>query len=139
MNNLILIEDNDLSRTYELTSGEHVIITLDEDYREILVESYDGEYIGKIELDCDHDYDPTCKIVWMYLDGQNGRYLHKGIGREALKFLKEYSGCQIITEDDNGIKRDDGSHLTGDAPVFVNKMRKEGIIAKSIDDISGPD
>ena len=134
MNNLILIEDNDLSRTYELTNGDRVVITLDEEYREILVETYGGENIGKIELDCDHDYDPKCKIVWMYLDGQNGRYLHKGIGREALKFQKEYSDCKIITEDDDGIKRDDGSHLTGDAPVFVNKMRKEGIIEKSIDD-----
>jgi hypothetical protein len=42
--------------------------------------------------------------------------------------VKELSNLPIIANDHDGVRRDDGSHLTGDAPAFVQKMREEGLI-----------
>ena len=50
-------------------------------------------------------------------------YKHKGIGREALVFFKEVSGGTIVAEDDDGIQKNDGSHLTGDAPLIHHQKK----------------
>lgn len=67
-------------------------------------------------------------ITWMYLDLKERSYRHKGIGREALKYHQEIYGLPITASDNDGLRKDDGSHLTGDAPYFVEKMRDECII-----------
>ncbi len=66
----------------------------------------------------------------MTLDLIDSSYKRKGIGRESLKFFKEITGTQIVASENDGIRKDDGSHLTGDAPVFVSKMQEEGIIER---------
>jgi hypothetical protein len=45
-----------------------------------------------------------------------------------LKFFKEFYAMPITASYNDGLSKTDGSHLTGDAPYFVEKMRDEGII-----------
>lgn len=58
----------------------------------------------------------------------NPKYRRKGIGREALKFHKEYFARKIFAQQPDGQTYDDGRHLTGDGPSFVAKMQEEGIV-----------
>jgi hypothetical protein len=71
------------------------------------------------------------KLAWAFLDKLDGQYLHQGIGRQILKLVWERYRMPIIAEDDDGIQKDDGSHLTGDAPAFIARMREEGLIERS--------
>ncbi len=124
---LRIILDEGNTRKYELESGEIVQIEIDEDINEVTVTNFNSEEIGSVEFRYFVDED-IYKLSWMYLDKLDGRYLRQGIGRECVRFFKEFFGCIIIAEHHDGIKRDDGSHLTGDAPAFVEKLRIEKLI-----------
>ena len=88
--------------------------------------------IGEIQLSLVDDglpgNPPSYYLTWMYMDLKDNSYKHQGIAREALKFFKEFYGLPITASYNDGLKKADGSHLTGDAPHFVSKMRDEGII-----------
>ena len=64
----------------------------------------------------------------MFLEGPDGsrKYLQQGIGRAI---IEEVGSCDIpiVFTRNDGIKRDDGSHLTGDGPSFATKMVSEGL------------
>lgn len=123
---------------FSIRDGRKVVIILDEGGHEISVKDTDGKDIGSIKLDCiEFDHGDRYKITWMYLDKQEGAYLHQGIGRECLRLHKEAFDAPIEASDNDGIRKPDGSHLTGDAPGFVSKMREEGFVIRSFDDYSG--
>lgn len=64
------------------------------------------------------------KIIGLNLEKCKGQ----GIGRACLQYHTEIYGCSIVAGDDTGTTSDDGSHLTGDGPGFIEKMRDEGIV-----------
>jgi len=115
---------------YTLPSGEVVTISIDVGGTEICVRNSRGEQIGRIELDSRED--PRGReeffLTWAYLDMKGEQYKRQGIGREALKFHREMFGSPIHAQSDDGLTRDDGSHLIQDAPGFVAAMRNEGLI-----------
>ena len=127
---LKLIKEYDATRIYELSDSDRISISIDDSLEEITVKTLSGKDIGKIKFLINLDYEIYCKLAWMFLDSSNGTYLHRGIGRTALQFYKDYSGYKIYAEDNDGIKKDDGSHLTGVGTHFVNTLRYEGIIEK---------
>ena len=131
MNKLSLIKDNGKIRKYRLNGGRFITIDVSDD-SELVVKDHKNNEIGKIKFSYrDEDFpggSPYYHITWMYLNSKDSSYLHKGIGREALTFFKEVYGLPITASDDDGLKKDDGSHLTGNAPFFVAKMRDEGMI-----------
>lgn len=90
----------------------------------------EGKEIGHFDFSVREDLegDEYLKLFWAYLDLLGTSYKHQGIGREILKGMRVYSGMPITAENDDGHRKEDGSHLTGDAPGFVNQMRKEGLI-----------
>lgn len=124
------------TRSFTTRAGWKVTIAIDDSGEEILVTDSDGKEIGSITLsfiECDHfDY---YRITWMYLNKQGNRYLRQGIGRAALTFHKECFDAPIEASDDDGIVKSDGSHLTGDAPEFIRKMREEGLVLASSFDV----
>lgn len=70
-----------------------------------------------------HDYDHYL-VTNMYLDGPNGSgdYKRQGIGQEIISNM-----CTPVTfHVDDGNRRDDGGHLTGDGPGFAGKMVAKG-------------
>jgi len=105
---------------------------LDDDFQQIDILDAARKEIGRIYFllydDEDGEYLNHYLLSWAYLDMADDSYKRCGIGRTALKLHQELAEYPIVARDNDGIKRDDGSHLTGDAPGFVEQMRKEGLI-----------
>lgn len=110
--------------------GRQVTIHVDEDLDyEATVHDLEGRLIGKLEFRVvDNGYSEYLKLCWAYLDQLDKSYRFQGIGRECLKRVIELSGLPIVAQSHDRIRQDDGSHLTGDAPTFVERMRSEGLI-----------
>jgi len=53
----------------------------------------------------------------------------QGLGTEAVKMFIDVTGCTLYTRPNDGIEREDGSHLTGDAIFFLTSLRQKGIIS----------
>ncbi len=120
------MSDYELSTYYSISNTEYVKICIDEDELKLLVFNSANAKVGQIELtELDYGY----YICWMYMDMLSDTYKHKGIGRAALRFFKNVYKMPIYANEDNGMVSDDGSHLTGDAPNFIRKMRQEGIVS----------
>jgi hypothetical protein len=51
-----------------------------------------------------------------------------GIGRRCLQLHKEIFDSPLTAGTNNGSTSHDGSHLTGNGPGFIAKMRNEGIV-----------
>ena len=118
--------------TSKTKDGRTITIEIDDSGEEINIIDAQGKEIGSIHLTLIDCYpDEHFKITWMYLDKQGESYLHQGIGRRALQFHKERFDAPIASSDNDGIVKSDGSHLTGDAPAFIHKMRTEGIVRPS--------
>lgn len=124
---LTLLKEDENIREYRLTSGEKIKIEIDEWSYEVKVTNSNDKEIGRIEFKYD-DYEDAHKIIWMYLDKLGDNYKRQGIGKECVKFYKEFFDCRVYAEQNDGIRKDDGSHLTGDAPGFVQSLRDQGII-----------
>lgn len=58
---------------------------------------------------------------------------HLGIGRRCLQFHRELFDAPITAGSNDGTKCDDGSHLTGDGPGFITRMKAEGIVCDDDD------
>jgi hypothetical protein len=63
-------------------------------------------------------------VTNMYLDGRNhsGEYTRQGIGREMII----EAPLPVTFHRQDGNRRDDGGHLTGDGPGFATKMVEQG-------------
>jgi hypothetical protein len=90
----------------------------------------DNECTQKIG-NCDYDQDESnnALITNIHLDGPNGsrRYVKKGLGEALIRRIKENHGLNPCFREDDGIRRDDGSHLTQDAPGFARAMIRKGL------------
>jgi hypothetical protein len=64
-------------------------------------------------------------VTNMYLDGPNGsrNYIKQGIGQEIISS----ASITVTFHIDDGNRRDDGGHLTGDGPAFARKMVAKGL------------
>ena len=118
---------------FQLKDKRIVYIVIDEDdYQVCVLDDQRKHLVGKmIFLPIELPGYPPMEVLflkWMYMNLHDASYKRQGIGRKCLQLVRECSGMNIVTSESNGHKRDDGGHLTGDAPAFVAKMRTEGII-----------
>jgi hypothetical protein len=126
---LKVISSDGLTQCCRLSDGRSVDIEIDDTGQEITVRAVNGPKLGSIELqgtDSGHYH-----LKRMYLDQDGGAFKRCGIGRQALKFHNESFGCLFTAAPNDGQEREDGSHLTGDAPRFIRKMRDEGLVLQS--------
>ena len=122
---------DDLQKTIQTKDGRTVVLRLDDSGETIAAETADGRQIGRMELrQVEDDHMTYYRLTWMYLDVLDSSYKRQGIGREALLFHRRTFDCPICVADDSGLKREDGSHLTGDAPGFVVRMITENILCR---------
>jgi hypothetical protein len=123
MANATLISNNGYSRTYRTSAGIAVVLVMNEDWSEIIFKYPNGKQFGEFVFkDLE---DGTYKLLRMYSEPNNGG----GIGRAALQMFKYITdGAQIYVSPNDGIPKDDQSHLTQDATLFVPKMIAEGWI-----------
>lgn len=124
-----LLADNGNERTYRSMSGSIIVMEYNEFGCEIIFKTLEGKRIGEFVFS---ELDNGCfKLIRMY----SNEVKRSGIGREALKFFKAVAGNPpIIASPNDGIPRNDQSHLTGNAPIFVKKMKNEGLIEKDKED-----
>lgn len=98
------------------------------------------DLVGSITLRCDEadppkQPDQTFHIMNLSLD----KCQRLGIGEAALRFHIAMHGGTITATANDGIRRDDGSHLTGAGPAFVAAMKEKGLIAHDGSDYYEPD
>lgn len=119
-----LINDSGLIRTYRTTKGQIVILEMNEEWSEIVFKLKNGDKFGEFVFkDLE---DGSYKLMRMYSEPYEGC----GIGRAALEMFKDITeGALVYTSPNDGIPRDDQSHLTNIAPIFVHKMIEAGLIA----------
>lgn len=109
--------------------GRVVSILIDEDTYEAVATVEGGERIGALAFSLIKDPSGySLKLVHAFLEGMGGGYRRQGIGREMLRRMIEMTGMAIFAAVNDGQVQEDGSHLTGDGPAFVAKMRSEGLI-----------
>ncbi len=118
-----IIKDTDFSRTIKAADGRVYILEMNEEMTEIIFKYANKEKLGEfIFKDLGNG---GYKLMRMYTEPQK----NLGIGREALRMFKAHTNDALIyTSPPDGNKREDQSHLTEDAPGFVDKMIKEGFI-----------
>jgi len=131
MKTLTLIKDCNQIREYKLNDGRTITIDISDD-RSIVVKDHQNNSIGEIILSLKEDVPSRLAhyyyITSMFMNLRDDSYLCNGIGRAALIFFKDFYSLPIKASKNDGLRKDDGSHLTGNAPGFVEKMRNEGII-----------
>ncbi|MDE2175082.1 MAG: hypothetical protein KGJ54_07325 [Betaproteobacteria bacterium] len=116
---------------FSATDGKTYSIAIDDFGIEIHI-SFNGVNVGKISLRfiegaASDGSDNVYHITSLALD----KCRQKGIGRRCLQLHRELFGTILTAGNDNGTTSDDGSHLTGDGPGFIAKMRSEGIVSYS--------
>ena len=126
---LQVVSSDDLKQCCRLSDGRLVDIEIDDSGQEITVTAVNGPKLGSIELQGTGSGDYCLKR--MYLDQDGGEFKRCGIGRQALKFHHQSFGCLFTAAPNDGQQREDGSHLTGDALRFIQKMRDEGLVLQS--------
>jgi hypothetical protein len=115
---------------FNCKNGKRVWIEIDDedDYTARVLQE-DGSEIGRLEFRViDDDFNSFLKLCWAYLDRAGVEFKRQGIGRKCLRLVREKSGLPIIASSSDGHQQGDGSHLTGDAAGFVERMRAEGLI-----------
>lgn len=107
--------------------GRDIAITFDEDLL-ICEAHYGGELIGTfrfIDACPDEGY---CRLLLTHCHLEKlPNFKQCGIGEQMLLLPIEF-GYSIFARHHDGIRRDDGSHLTEDAPAFIAAMVNKGIV-----------
>ena len=118
-----LVKEESDHRIYRNSKNQLFKMILDNEY-ELLIEDMNGIQIGEFEFQ-ELDYGNGYKIMRMYTN----EHKNTGLGSAALEYFLEIYGGPLYTSSNDGLVRDDGSHLTEDAPSFVMHMQAKGIIA----------
>lgn len=110
------------------TKGDVEIEWTDDDQAIVRTVATPTELIGSITFrhieGADRHDEDRFVVTNMYLDGPNGSgdYIKQGIGQEIIS----RSSIPVAFHVDDGNRRDDGGHLTGDGPEFARKMVAKG-------------
>jgi hypothetical protein len=127
---LKLIKSDNDSRIFQLQSGEQVKICAD-DYNVKIYEMDSGDEIGELSFRMwEEDYGPMTvqvyKLTHAFLEGKGGYYQGHGIATEAFKLFHElHDDCRFEFPENNGIKHDDGSHMTSEGLSFVESLKRK--------------
>lgn len=128
------IEDRDFEKDFKLDDGRIITLRLEDDYSEISFWE-DNSQLGTAFTDVflfdelEDSSEPTYLLSRMFCPIK-----YNGLGREAILMFLDYTDAKIITRPPNTGELSDGSHLTEDAPAFIGKMQREGLI-ENWDDI----
>lgn len=116
-----------LSKTNEqwvcqASTGTSYTLSIDDEWREVQIRDASGKHVGEFEFKSLDE--GGYKLMRMYCNGAKAG----GIGRVVLQFFIDTVCDDVYVSQPDGMVRDDGSHLTEDAPGFVKKMITEGLI-----------
>jgi hypothetical protein len=121
-----------MKTTFNTKNGSVVTIEIDEDEYNAKVFDQVGNLIGAIE--CRFIEEPSArdscylKMTNAFLEGRDRQYLYLGIGTRCIELLRQETGLPIYVARHDGLTQADGSHLTGDAPAFADKLERLGLV-----------
>ena len=119
----IFVNSREFERDYKVPSGQIITLKIDDDWREITFYDQSGTKLdGGFQFEDDEDEQQRYLLARMYAP-----FTRAGLGRAALEFFIDITGASVYARQIED-EPDDGSHLTGDAPEFVDKMIKEGLL-----------
>ncbi|MBZ9659476.1 hypothetical protein LB523_10505 [Mesorhizobium sp. ESP-6-4] len=127
----------DIKVPFTTKQGKQVLIVFDDMGERVAIYAKvngSDQQVGTFEF----DHSPEGDGLLMTLADINPDYKRQGVGQKVLEEVTRQTGQEIWARDFDGIKRDDGSHLTGDAPPFVQAMKEKGLILKSAADYPDP-
>lgn len=122
MSKATLIKQIDNGRIYRASTGKHYKLIMNDEQTEILINDLQNKQIGEFEFK-ELDYSGY-KLMRMYSNDAK----QSGLGRAALEYFRDVVGFPIYVSSNDGLTKNDGSHLTEDAPGFVAKMIEEQLI-----------
>lgn len=120
-----LIREQDDFRIYKNSKGQLFKMILESE-NELIIEDMNGKQIGEFEFQ-ELEFGNGYKIMRMYTN----EYKNTGLGSAALYYFLDIFNGPLYTSANDGMTRDDGSHLTEDAPSFVMHMQAKGVISGS--------
>ena len=121
-----------MNNKFKCKNGETVLLTFDDTALSVEVTDPNNVPLGGMKFS-EVDYgnnDCARKVIWCFLDEEDRMWCRQGIGREILRFVHDAYGLPTVAAENDGMRQDDGSHLTGDAPAFVAQMIVEGLISR---------
>jgi hypothetical protein len=119
----ILINDRGTERDYQIPNGNIITLVFDEFDYEITFKQNGKPLEGEFCFKDEYDSGSSFLLRRMY-----SPIPQSGLGRAALEFFIDMTGASVYTRENDGETRDDGSHLTEDATIFVPRMQAEGLI-----------
>lgn len=117
-------------KTIEDKKGRSIRLVWDE-FQEVCTASHEGTRVGEFRFSAIHEDRSSENIMLLthcHLEEQPG-FTGCGIGTAIIEFVRE-RGCAIVMRHHDGLKRDDGSHLTGSAPGFAAALEASGLISR---------
>lgn len=133
----------DEPETYTTKDARVVELDWSDDEMKVWTTGEERELIGSfsfthVEGPSGRGDDDYWHLTHMHLEGPASdphSYERQGIGREIIAQVG--ADIPIVFTPDDGIRRDDGSHLTGDGPAFARRMVAEGLASwDSHEDVS---
>ncbi|ARL23923.1 hypothetical protein BOC47_17285 [Burkholderia pseudomallei] len=107
------------------------ILLIWDDFQTVCTAYHDEKKVGCFrfrEIDDELSSKILLLLTHCHLEDEPG-FTNCGIGRAIVEFVKEYDYVVLMRRHD-GIKRDDGSHLTESAPGFADALEKKGLICR---------
>lgn len=116
-----------MQETFTDKRGRSIQINFDEDNL-TCVATHNSVLLGTFRFDeADPDADSSLLLLThCHIEEVDG-YKRCGIGEQMIRLPVEY-GYSVFARNNDGIQRDDGSHLTEDAPAFIDAMIKKGLV-----------
>lgn len=123
-------KDPSMSETF-IHPTPHGDVTLEfDDDEQVTILSPTGMKVGELtHREVDEDQPLVRLITHIFLEGDGGRYQSAGVMERALVELQAY-GYRMLCRPHDGICRDDGSHLTQDAPGFFAHMESKKLVGR---------
>jgi hypothetical protein len=126
---IVHIEDiDDEIRRLDLSTGDSVELRCEDE--SVGVYAGDDE-VGRLsfrlieEPISPYEEATICRLTHAFIEGGGGKYQKHGIGTEAVRFYLECTGHTLELPENDGLQKDDGSHLVNLGPVFVASLRKK--------------
>lgn len=116
-----------IEKTLVLKNGIEITMHLTEEWDRIFFSQNGNELDGEFLFDDIEENQQSFLLKRLY---SPNNFKRLGLGEEVLKFFKSETNNAIIwTRENDGIVRDDGSHLTENGPTFIKKMQRLNLIA----------
>lgn len=122
-----MLSDRGFERDYQIQNNRIITIKID-DFDGSVSYFENGNRIGNYDdfvfkPDSEDDFNGRCLLARMYVP-----ITKAGLGRATIEHFKSIFDATVYARTNDGIELNDGSHLTEDAPAFVDKMIEEGLL-----------